>query len=78
MLRTAVLSGVAALVIAVNWLRFEEPRAAGDRPFLLAVLAIAPVLLRPLWPRLVAMYSDYEDYQSWTDRTIPVVICEPA
>jgi deazaflavin-dependent oxidoreductase (nitroreductase family) len=29
------------------------------------------------WPRLVAMYSDYDDYQSWTDREIPVVILEP-
>ncbi|BBY05912.1 nitroreductase family deazaflavin-dependent oxidoreductase [Mycobacterium noviomagense] len=29
------------------------------------------------WPRLVEMYSSYEDYQSWTDRKIPIVICEP-
>jgi deazaflavin-dependent oxidoreductase (nitroreductase family) len=29
------------------------------------------------WPRLVAMYSDYDDYQSWTTREIPVVILEP-
>jgi deazaflavin-dependent oxidoreductase (nitroreductase family) len=31
-----------------------------------------------LWPRLVAMYRDFESYQSWTRREIPVVICEPA
>lgn len=31
-----------------------------------------------LWPRLVELYADYDSYQSWTDRTIPVVICEPA
>jgi deazaflavin-dependent oxidoreductase (nitroreductase family) len=30
-----------------------------------------------LWPRLVEMYADYDNYQSWTDREIPVVICEP-
>jgi len=30
-----------------------------------------------LWPRLVEMYADYDSYQSWTDREIPVVICEP-
>jgi F420H(2)-dependent quinone reductase len=30
-----------------------------------------------LWPRMVGMFSDYETYQSWTDRVIPVVICEP-
>jgi len=31
-----------------------------------------------LWPRLVAMYSDYADYQARTDREIPVVVLEPA
>lgn len=29
------------------------------------------------WPQLVAMYPSYQDYQSWTDRTIPIVVCEP-
>lgn len=29
------------------------------------------------WPKLVAMYPNFDDYQSWTDRVIPVVICEP-
>jgi deazaflavin-dependent oxidoreductase (nitroreductase family) len=33
---------------------------------------------RALWPRLVAMYRDYDDYQARTTRDIPVVICEPA
>jgi deazaflavin-dependent oxidoreductase (nitroreductase family) len=31
-----------------------------------------------LWPRLVEMYEDFASYQTWTDREIPVVICEPA
>jgi deazaflavin-dependent oxidoreductase (nitroreductase family) len=30
-----------------------------------------------LWPRLVEVYADFENYQRWTDREIPVVICEP-
>lgn len=30
-----------------------------------------------LWPRLVEMYADYDQYQEWTDRKIPVVICDP-
>jgi len=30
-----------------------------------------------LWPRLVETYADYDNYQSWTDREIPVVILEP-
>ncbi|MGV9865194.1 nitroreductase family deazaflavin-dependent oxidoreductase [Rhodococcus koreensis] len=28
-----------------------------------------------LWPRLVDMYADFDNYQAWTDRTIPVVVC---
>ena len=31
-----------------------------------------------LWPMLVEMYADYASYQSWTEREIPVVICDPA
>jgi deazaflavin-dependent oxidoreductase (nitroreductase family) len=30
-----------------------------------------------LWPRLVELYSDYDSYQSWTEREIPVVVLEP-
>jgi F420H(2)-dependent quinone reductase len=30
------------------------------------------------WPQLVKMCPTYDDYQSWTDRTFPVVICAPA
>lgn len=29
------------------------------------------------WPKVVQMYSSFDDYQSWTDRVIPVVICDP-
>ena len=29
------------------------------------------------WPQLVQMYPTYDDYQSWTDRRIPIVVCEP-
>jgi deazaflavin-dependent oxidoreductase (nitroreductase family) len=31
-----------------------------------------------LWPRLVDLYADYDSYQRWTGRTIPVVVCDPA
>jgi deazaflavin-dependent oxidoreductase (nitroreductase family) len=30
-----------------------------------------------LWPRIVAAYAGYGQYQRRTDRDIPVVICEP-
>jgi deazaflavin-dependent oxidoreductase (nitroreductase family) len=28
-----------------------------------------------LWPQLIDLYADFDSYQSWTDREIPVVIC---
>lgn len=30
-----------------------------------------------LWPRLVEIYADFENYQSWTEREIPVVVLTP-
>jgi deazaflavin-dependent oxidoreductase (nitroreductase family) len=30
-----------------------------------------------LWPRLVELYADFANYQTWTKREIPVVILEP-
>jgi deazaflavin-dependent oxidoreductase (nitroreductase family) len=32
---------------------------------------------RELWPKLVAMYRDYDDYQARTERDIPVVVLTP-
>lgn len=29
------------------------------------------------WPKLDAMYSDFANYRSYTDRKIPIVICDP-
>jgi deazaflavin-dependent oxidoreductase (nitroreductase family) len=30
-----------------------------------------------LWPRLVELYGDFDNYQRWTTREIPVVILDP-
>lgn len=30
-----------------------------------------------LWPLLVALYADFDTYQSWTEREIPVLILQP-
>ena len=38
----------------------------------------APEEKAALWPKLLSMYKDFADYQSWTDRDIPVVILSPA
>ncbi len=37
----------------------------------------SPIERAALWPRLVSHYADFANYQSWTQREIPVVICEP-
>ena len=29
------------------------------------------------WPKMATMYTSFDDYQSWTNRVIPVVICDP-
>jgi deazaflavin-dependent oxidoreductase (nitroreductase family) len=31
-----------------------------------------------LWPLLVGAYADFDNYQAWTEREIPVVILQPA
>ncbi len=31
-----------------------------------------------LWPKLVEVYADFDNYQSWTDREIPVVVLSRA
>ena len=30
-----------------------------------------------LWPKLVELYADFDNYQAWTEREIPVVVLEP-
>jgi deazaflavin-dependent oxidoreductase (nitroreductase family) len=30
-----------------------------------------------LWKRVTEMYPEYADYQAWTNREIPVVVCAP-
>jgi F420H(2)-dependent quinone reductase len=30
-----------------------------------------------LWPTLVEAYADFDTYQSWADREIPVIVLKP-
>ncbi len=30
-----------------------------------------------LWPLLVQAYADFDSYQSWTNREIPVIVLQP-
>lgn len=41
-----------------------------------AVVADAEQRAR-LWPKLVELYADFDTYQSWTDREIPVILLQP-
>ena len=41
-----------------------------------AVLA-SPEERHRLWPKLIEAYADFDTYQSWTDREIPVFILQP-
>ncbi|MDO3638137.1 nitroreductase family deazaflavin-dependent oxidoreductase [Mycolicibacterium arseniciresistens] len=47
-----------------------------DRMAMRAVVA-GPDERARLWPRLVEMYADFDSYQSWTEREIPVIVLEP-
>jgi len=33
---------------------------------------------KALWPHIVSIYPDFEDYQARTDRNIPMFVCSPA
>jgi F420H(2)-dependent quinone reductase len=30
-----------------------------------------------LWPKLVELYADFDNYQSWAEREIPAVVLKP-
>ena len=50
----------------------------GERARPVRARVASPAEKSELWPRLVDLYADYEKYQTWTDREIPVVILEPS
>lgn len=53
-----------------------EIEIGGDRRDMTAATASAEEKAG-YWSQLVAMYSDFNNYQSWTDREIPVVVLTP-
>jgi transglutaminase-like putative cysteine protease len=52
--RTALLYVVPALLVTAGWVRLEEGREARATSLWLAVLALGPALVRPLWARAPA------------------------
>jgi deazaflavin-dependent oxidoreductase (nitroreductase family) len=63
------------------WLNLRaDPEAnveIGGRELRVRAQKASPEEKERLWPRLVAMYGSYENYQCRTDREIPVVILRP-
>ena len=53
-----------------------EVELKGEQKKMMAKRA-SDVEKRLLWPKLVAMYRDFDDYQARTQREIPVVILSP-
>lgn len=49
----------------------------GKETFALTARTASDAERAELWPELVAAYADFDTYAAWTERTIPVVICEP-
>lgn len=49
----------------------------GTRRLPMIARAASPTQREAVWPRVVAAYHDYAEYQKRTDREIPVVILEP-
>ncbi|WP_408897013.1 nitroreductase family deazaflavin-dependent oxidoreductase [Nocardioides sp. R1-1] len=49
----------------------------GERDRAVRARVAGPEERARLWPRLVDLYADFESYQAWTDREIPVVVLEP-
>ena len=49
----------------------------GERSRAVRARVAEPEERAALWPRLVELYADFESYQAWTDREIPVVVLEP-
>ena len=49
----------------------------GERSRAVRARVAGPDERAALWPRLVELYADFDNYQAWTDREIPVVVLEP-
>ena len=54
--------------------RIEATIEVGGRELRVRAEEAGPSERERLWPRLVAMYPPYEDYQKKTDREIPVLL----
>jgi deazaflavin-dependent oxidoreductase (nitroreductase family) len=85
-----MLDGPNVVIVASQGGRPEDPQwyrnlvanpdtyveIGSERRAVHAVTADAEERAR-LWPKLVDVYADFENYQSWTEREIPVVVLQP-
>ena len=85
-----LLDGADVVIVASQGGRAEDPQwyrnlvanpdtfveIGSDRRAVHAVTA-DPDERALLWPKLVELYADFDNYQSWTEREIPVVVLKP-
>lgn len=81
--RVLLVASQGGLPSHPQWYRniLADPRVTvqvGRRTREMTAREATPTERAELWPRLVARYADFADYQANTSRVIPVVICEPA
>ena len=58
------------------WHHILDIMVEGDTQPFIATQASAEQK-RDLWPHLLSLYPDFDEYQARTDRDIPVFICTP-
>jgi len=85
-----IIDGADVVIVASAGGRDEHPqwyrnllahpdthvRIGSERRAVTAVQA-DPAERARLWPRLVEAYADFDSYQAWTDREIPVMVLTP-
>jgi len=85
-----MFDGADVVIVASQGGRAEDPQwyrnlvanpdtfveIGSDRRAVHAITA-GPEERARLWPKLVELYADFDNYQSWTDREIPVVVLKP-
>lgn len=49
----------------------------GSRRTAVPAVVAGPEERKRLWPKLVDAYADFDTYQSWTEREIPVIVLRP-
>lgn len=80
--RSVVVACHGGLPLTPQWYRnlWADPHASlqiGREQFAVVGRTLAGPEREALWPRLVQVFPDYADYETWEGRALPVVALEP-